>query len=124
MSWFLVFAYNEYYPSGGINDCVLMTNDYTVALKKAQELEDDPDILEQFDFVEIYDTEKGSMSYEFEREIEPSKYKPHTHFQSDLSLLKTQDLKASNVYFSRPSKKDFKKLKKILHNPWFNRGKY
>lgn len=67
MSRYLVFAFNEYYPFGGMEDCVFKSEDYTLALKKAQEYADDSDIIEQLDYVKIYDTSEDKMVYEFDR---------------------------------------------------------
>lgn len=36
---YLVFAYDEYYPSGGMEDCMLKTNDLLSAKAKARSLD-------------------------------------------------------------------------------------
>ena len=46
---YLVFAYSEYYPAGGLGDLKYATNDLTDAIRKAKEL------VEDYDWVDILD---------------------------------------------------------------------
>ena len=86
MNRFLVFAYNEYYPFGGMEDCVFKSEDYATALKKAQEYADDTDILEQLEYVKIYDITQDKMVYEFVRpSIDYSGLTFKTHYGVDYS---------------------------------------
>lgn len=45
---YLVFEYDSYYPSGGMYDCTLRTNDLTEAVEKAKTT--------GYEYSDIYDT--------------------------------------------------------------------
>lgn len=51
---YLVFSYSTYYPEGGMNDCVLKTNDRDLAIRVAVEKRDD------FYNFSVYDVLTGS----------------------------------------------------------------
>lgn len=79
---YLVFTYNQYYPSGGMEDCVLITDDYQAAMQRAKEYVNETNILEQMDYVQVYDVVDNQTVYEFEREDEvESATESHLHHQ-------------------------------------------
>jgi hypothetical protein len=47
---YLVFAYDRYYPSGGMSDCELKSNDIDEVNEKADELKSDG-----WEYVYVYD---------------------------------------------------------------------
>lgn len=50
MNRYYVFKYDSYYPNGGMNDCLLRTNDREEAVKKATTERD-----ENFSHVSVWD---------------------------------------------------------------------
>ena len=64
---YLVFAYGQYYPRGGMEDCVLKTNDYKEIERKIQEIKKDIDnYIEDFDEVNVYDTHTDEIIFKCE----------------------------------------------------------
>lgn len=59
---YYVFAYNTYYPEGGMRDCALKTNNWAVALETATHLHD------HGYYVHIYDARKDTVTYAEELE--------------------------------------------------------
>lgn len=53
---FLVFAYEDYYPDGGIDDCRFKTSTIEEAIKEVEGLKK-----KEFDNVYIYDCVKGEI---------------------------------------------------------------
>lgn len=48
---YLLFAYDEYYPGGGMYDCKLRTNDWDEINREVVKL------AERYDYVQYYDSE-------------------------------------------------------------------
>lgn len=68
MEKYLLFAYREYYPSGGMDDCILVANSIeelnSYALKYIEENSND------FDYMHYYDCQTGrTYEAEFDDEI-------------------------------------------------------
>ena len=61
---YLVFAYDYYYPFGGMDDCKFKTNDNDEALNQSELA------LRGAEHVEIYDAEKDELIYEKDRSNE------------------------------------------------------
>ena len=53
MNRFLLFAYDSYYPAGGMSDCVFMSNDPTEIISKWTRCSTEDE------YSEVYDCEKG-----------------------------------------------------------------
>lgn len=60
---YLVFAHDYYYPFGGIEDCVLMSNDYNECVIEAQTQKRSNDL------VYVYDSEEKQKVLEYDRTV-------------------------------------------------------
>lgn len=58
MNRYLLFAYNSYYPSGGMDDCVFMSNDWDEVRDRWKKLE--------HDHSHVYDCQNGRQYSELE----------------------------------------------------------
>ena len=64
MNRFLLFAYDSYYPTGGMSDCVFMSNDAAEIIGKWTSINPD------YDYSEVYDCEKGRNYEELSEFVE------------------------------------------------------
>lgn len=58
MNRYLLFAYNSYYPSGGMDDCVFMSNDWDEVKEKWKKLDQE--------HAHVYDCQNGRQYSELE----------------------------------------------------------
>lgn len=61
---YLVFAYNTYYPEGGMTDCKFKTDDKDKAVKEATRLREE----EWWSYLDIYDTQTGESISSYKEE--------------------------------------------------------
>ena len=53
----MLFVYNRYYPAGGLDDCKLITDDFSEIEKEVNRLKEEKNV----DVIQIYDIEKDCL---------------------------------------------------------------
>jgi len=54
---YMLFVYNRYYPAGGLDDCKLITDDFSEIEKEVNRLKEEKNV----DVIQIYDIEKDCL---------------------------------------------------------------
>lgn len=54
---YMLFVYNHYYPAGGMDDCKLITDDYSELEKEVNRIKEE----KFFDVIQIYDIKEDCL---------------------------------------------------------------